>query len=76
MYGFYIDSSIHQIGFITELLQKLNGTLYTDSQISQSIFAEDFPSIRIKFHDTTRSIIESMKKDGIKILVLQDFHYK
>jgi CDP-glycerol glycerophosphotransferase (TagB/SpsB family) len=76
MFGFYIDSSIHQIGFITELLQKLNGILYTDSQLSRSLIAKDFPSINIDYRETIQEIMKSMREDGIKILILQDFHYK
>lgn len=76
MFGFYINGSIHQIGFITDLLDKLHGSLYTDSETSFRIIQRDFSSIRVYFLPTLAEIIEAMKKDGIRVLILQDFHYK
>lgn len=76
MYGFYIDASIHQIGYITQLIEKVNGILYTDSEISRNIITQDFPSIRLKYFPGIEAVRESMKSDRINVLILQDFHYK
>ena len=75
MFGFYIDSSIHQIGYITEIIKSLNGTLYTDCESTYEIIADDFPWINIKYLNSIQEIVERMKEDNIKILILQDFHY-
>lgn len=74
--GFYIDNSIHQIGYIVTLIEKLNGILYTDSKISMHIIQEDYPSIIVRFYPDTDEIIKAMIKDRISILILQDFQYK
>jgi len=76
MFGFYIDTSIHQIGYIAGLLNFLKGILYTDSRSSLEIIREDFPHIDIKYFDTLEEIITAMIVDGVKVLILQDFHYK
>ena len=76
MYAYYIDASIHQIGYITGLFEKAESVLYTDSETSLKIIKEDFPAIRVKFFPSVKEIIEAMRSDGIKILILQDFHYK
>ena len=76
MYAFFIDISIHQIGYISGLIERLKGTLYTDSKVSLNIIQEDYPSIRVKYFPTIREILKSMLIDGIKVLILQDFHFK
>jgi CDP-glycerol glycerophosphotransferase (TagB/SpsB family) len=76
MYGFYIDGSIHQIGFITDLLEKLHGKLFTDSESSFTIIQRDFPSISVLFLHDMNAIIQAMRNEGIRVLILQDFHYK
>ncbi len=76
MYAYYIDASIHQIGYITGLFEKAESVLYTDSETSLKIIKEDFPAIRVKFYPSVKEIIEAIRSDGIKILILQDFHYK
>jgi len=76
VYGFYINGSIHQIGFITDLLDKLHGNLYTDSETSFRIIRRDFPLTRVHLLPNLAEIIDNMKKDGIRVLILQDFHYK
>jgi len=75
MFSFYIDSSIHQIGYITEVLKLLDGNLYTNFQSSYEIIKEDYPWISIKYFNSIPDIIEEMIKDKTKILILQDFHY-
>jgi len=75
MYGFYIDSSIHQIGYITDLIRYLDGTLYCDCKSTFLIIRDDFPDIKIKFFQSIPAIIDDMLKNKIKVLILQDFHY-
>jgi CDP-glycerol glycerophosphotransferase (TagB/SpsB family) len=40
------------------------------------IIQEDYPSIRVKYFPTVNEILKSMLSDGIKVLILQDFHFK
>ncbi len=75
MFGFYIDTSIHQIGYITGLLRYLNGKLYTDCYSTYTIIKEDFPDINVSYFELLEDIIKDMK-NKIKALILQDFHYK
>ncbi len=74
MFSFYIDSSIHQIGYITGLLRLLKGTLYTDCRSTYEIVREDFPDIRVKYFDSLKDILKDME-NSTKVLILQDFHY-
>ncbi len=76
MYGFYIDTSIHQIGYITDLLKTLKGTLYTDAESTLRIIKEDFPGIQVKYFPSVAAVVDAMKADRIRYLILQDFHYK
>jgi CDP-glycerol glycerophosphotransferase (TagB/SpsB family) len=76
VYGFYINTSIHQLGYITDLIHRLDGLLYTDSEQTFKIIRKDFPGIRVKLLRSIQEIVESMKADGIRCLILQDFHYK
>lgn len=76
MYGFYINSSIHQLGYITELILRLEGSLYTDSEQTFTIVRKDFPGISIKLLPSISEIIRAMKADHIRCLILQDFHFK
>ena len=76
MFAFFIDISIHQIGYISGLIERLKGTLYTDSKVSEHIIQEDYPSVQVKYFPTVSEILKSMLSDGIKVLILQDFHYK
>ncbi len=77
MFAFYIDTSIHQIGYIAGLLKKIDSSIiYTDSDVSLRIIKKDFPDIRVKYYLSLKEIINAIKFDGIKVLILQDFHYK
>ena len=75
VYGFYINSSIHQLGYVTELILRLNGLLYTDSEQTFNIIKKDFPGLRVKLLPSIPEIIKSMKANRIRCLILQDFHY-
>jgi CDP-glycerol glycerophosphotransferase (TagB/SpsB family) len=77
LFGFYLDTSIHQIGYIAGLLDKVDDSiLYTDSDASHRILKKDFPGIRVKYYSSFKEILDAMKSDGIRVLILQDFHYK
>ena len=77
MFAFYIDTSIHQIGYIAGLLRKLDGSvIYTDSDVSLKIIKNDFSNISVKFFSSLKEITEAIRSDRIKVLILQDFHYK
>ena len=76
MYGFYIDTSIHQLGYVTGLIRELNGILYTDSELSYKIVEKDFPWISVKYFDDFNPIIDEMVNDKIRVIILQDFQYK
>lgn len=76
MYAFYIDPSIHQIGYITELMSRLQAILYTDSKTSFDIMQHDFPEITVRYFPSLRDIIEDIESNRIRVIVLQDFHYK
>jgi CDP-glycerol glycerophosphotransferase (TagB/SpsB family) len=77
LFAFYLDTSIHQIGYIAGLLNKMdNSVLYTDSDASLGILKKNFPEINVKYYSSFNDIINAMKSDGVKVLILQDFHYK
>jgi len=76
VFGFYIDTSIHQIGYIAGLIDYLKGILYTDSSSSMEIIREEFPHIKIKYFGTLEKIIATMITDEVKVIILQDFHYQ